>query len=409
RQDESDKLQLLDILRFQVDEISRADLKGGEESDLGEEKRRLNNVEKLSTLSGEAYTLLYEQDESTIATFDKASRKISELAEYDSQFGKYREPLETARAVLEDLAATARDFRNHIEFSPTRLEEIENRLAEIARLTRKYGGTIEAVLEHLAGSQKRLENIETAEFREKELEKKQESELGVYIEAANALHGKRAAAATKFEKEVGTNLKAVALEKAKFEVRITDLSKPGATGVSDPGSGICNSQSDGGTENLSVKGFDRVEFYFSANPGESPKPLAKVASGGEASRLMLILKTTAAQRDDEKAAVFDEIDAGIGGRVAEAVGMKLRQLARSQQVLCVTHQPQVAALADRHFVVDKNMGRGKTTIGIRELTEDERVEEIARMLAGEEITESARTHAAQMIESSRSTKARAKR
>ncbi|MEO6333970.1 MAG: DNA repair protein RecN [Pyrinomonadaceae bacterium] len=403
RQDESDKLQLLDILRFQVDEISRADLKGGEDSELEEEKRRLNNVEKLSTLSGEAYALLYEQDESTIATFDKASRKISELAAYDSQFREYREPLETARAVLEDLAATARDFRNHIEFSPARLEEIENRLAEIARLSRKYGGTIETVLDHLGESRKRLENIETAEFREKELEKKLASELCVYVEAATALHRKRAAAATKFEKEVETNLKAVALEKAKFEVRITDVSKPGATGVVDLGSAIRN------TQNLSIKGFDRLEFYFSANPGESPKPLAKVASGGEASRLMLILKTTATERDDAKAAVFDEIDAGIGGRVAEAVGLKLKQLARSQQVLCVTHQPQVAALADKHFVVYKNMGRSNTTIGIRELTADERVGEIARMLAGEKITESARTHAAEMIESSRSTKARAKR
>ncbi|MEP6703874.1 MAG: DNA repair protein RecN, partial [Acidobacteriota bacterium] len=409
RQDESDKLQLLDILRFQVDEVSRADLKSGEDSELEEEKRRLNNVEKLSTLSGEAYTLLYEQDESTIATFDKASRKIYELAEYDSQFAEYREPLETARAVLEDLAATARDFRNHIEFSPARIEEIENRLAEIARLTRKYGGTIETVLDHLAESQKRLENIETAEFRDKELKKKLESELGVYIEAATALHGKRAAAATKFEKEVETNLKAVALEKAKFEVRITDLSKPGATEGLDPGSAIRNPRSDSNSQNLSAKGFDRIEFYFSANPGESPKPLAKVASGGEASRLMLILKTTATEHDDAKAAVFDEIDAGIGGRVAEAVGLKLKQLARSQQVLCVTHQPQVAALADRHFVVDKNMGRDKTTIGIRELTEDERVQEIARMLAGEKITESARTHAAEMIESSSITKARAKR
>ncbi|MEO8041177.1 MAG: DNA repair protein RecN [Acidobacteriota bacterium] len=409
RQDESDKLQLLDILRFQVDEISRADLKGGEDTELEEEKRRLNNVEKLSTLSGEAYTLLYEQDESTIATFDKASRKISELAEYDSQFAEYRGPLETARAVLEDLAATARDFRNHIEFSPARLEEIENRLAEIARLSRKYGGTIETVLDHIAESQERLENIETAEFREKELGKKLESELGVYVEAATVLHGKRAAAATKFEKEVETNLNAVALEKAKFEVRISELSKPGATGVFDPGSAIRNPQSDGGTQNFSAKGFDRIEFYFSANPGESPKPLAKVASGGEASRLMLILKTTAKEHGDEKAAVFDEIDAGIGGRVAEAVGLKLKQLALSQQVLCVTHLPQVAALADRHFVVDKNMGRSRTTIGIRELTEEERVEEIARMLAGEKITESARTHAAEMIESSRSTKARAKR
>ena len=395
RRDESDKLQLLDILRFQVEEIRRANLKVGEDNELEEEKRRLSNVEKLSTLSDEAYTLLYEQDESTLATFDKAAKKIDELAEYDNRFADYREPLETARAVLEDLAVTARDFRNHIEFSPSRLDEIEDRLATISQLGRKYGGTISTVLDHLADSEKRLENIETAELREKELEKKLAAEFAAYFDAASALHDKRVAAAVKFAKEVESNLKAVALEKARFEVRID---APDRTGVDSV---------DGSS--ASARGFDRAEFFFSANPGESPKPLAKVASGGEASRLMLILKTTGNAREGGKAAVFDEVDAGIGGRVAEAVGLKLKQLAGSQQVLCVTHQPQVASLADRHYVVEKSMLRNKTTITIRDLVEDERVEEIARMLAGEKITGSARTHASEMIQAAKSLKARAKR
>ena len=378
RQDESDKLQLLDILKFQVDEIRGLGPKPGEDIELEEEKRRLNNVEKLSGLSDDAYKLLYEQDESTIATLDKAARRIAELSEYDSRFSDYREPLDTARAVIEDVAMTARDFRSSIEFSPARLEEIEDRLAGISRLARKYGGTIDAVLGHLAESEKRLENIETAELREQELEKKLSVDRAAYLDAAMALHDQRVAAAVKFSKDVEANLKAVALEKARFEVRVSrDDAKFAATG------------------------FDDVEFFFSANPGESPKALVKVASGGEASRLMLILKTTAKATEAEKAAVFDEIDAGIGGRVAEAVGLKLKQLATSQQVLCVTHQPQVASLADKHFVVEKSMGRNRTAVGIRELDGDERVEEIARMLAGEKITESARTHAAEMIESAR--------
>jgi len=393
RKDESDKLQLIDILKFQVEEISRANPKTGEDIELEEEKRRLNNVEKLSTLSDDAYMLLYEQDESTIATLDKAARKIAELAEFDSRFASYRESIETGRAVLEDLATTARDFRGSLEFSPERLEEIESRLAEIGRLTRKYGGTIETVLEHLAESERRLENIETAEFREKELEKNLAAEYQVYIDAATALHERRVAAAAKFEKEVEANLKAVALEKARFAVKIEGREEPAKAG----------------TQNFSARGFDHIEFYFSANPGESPKPLARVASGGEASRLMLILKTTARPAEGEKSAVFDEIDSGIGGRVAEAVGLKLKQLARDQQVLCVTHQPQVASLADQHFVVEKSIGRNKTTIGIRELPADERVEEIARMLAGEKITESARKHAAEMIEAGGEARARAKR
>jgi len=403
RRDESDKLQLLDILKFQVDEIRTADLKAGEDIDLEEEKRRLNNVEKLSTLSDEAYTLLYEQDDSTIATFDKATRKISELAEYDSRFADYREQLDAARAVLEDISATTRDFRNHIEFSPARLEEIENRLAEIARLTRKYGGTIDTVLAHLDESEKRLENIESADFREKELERKLLGERDVYIAAATELHERRVAAASKFEKDVETNFKAVALEKARFAAHVDAASPTGGNPTGREG------VNDAERTFISARGFDRIEFFFSANPGESPKPLVKVASGGEASRLMLILKTTANTHDGEKSAVFDEIDAGIGGRVAEAVGVKLKQLARSQQVLCVTHQPQVAVHADRHFAVEKSIGRNKTSIGIRLLTEDERVTEIARMLAGEKITDSARTHAAEMIEAAKNVKARAKR
>ena len=399
RQDESNKLQLLDILRFQVEEIRRANLKTGEDVELDEEKQKLNNVEKLSGLSDDTYTLLYEQDEATLATLERASRKVDELAGFDPKFAEYREPLQTARAVLEDLATTARDYRNSLEFSPNRLEEIENRLAEIAGLTRKYGGTIESVLDHLAESEQRLENIETAELREKELEKRLAAEGDVYVAAATELHDKRVAAAVKFEKQVEANLKAVALEKARFEVRI-DAGDLKISTIGNPQSAIRDPQSEGAqNENdFTQLGFDRVEFFFSANPGESPRPLVKVASGGEASRLMLILKTSAKTNEAVKSAVFDEIDAGIGGRVAEAVGLKLKLLARSQQVLCVTHQPQVAALADRHFAVEKNMTGNKTSIAIRELSDEERVEEIARMLAGEKITESARTHASEMIE-----------
>ena len=205
-----------------------------------------------------------------------------------------------------------------------------------------------------------------------------------YIAAATGLHKKRIMAARRFEKDVTGNLKAVALEKARFEVRI-DAPAEGE---------LADANFDKG---FRAKGFDSAEFYFSANPGESPKPLAKVASGGESSRLMLILKTTARAADHEKTAVFDEIDAGIGGRVAEAVGLKLKELARTQQVLCVTHQPQVASLADRHFIVEKSLARDRTGISARELGAAEKVEEIARMLAGQTITETARQHAREML------------
>ncbi len=376
--DQSEKLQLLDILRFQVNEINATNLVAGEDDELEDEKRRLNNVEKLSSLSEDTYALLYDKDDSTISTLEKAARKIAELAEFDSRFREYDEGLKSAQAVIEELAITSRDFRSSLQFSPDRLNEIETRLAEMTRLKRKYGGSIDDVLEHLCISNERLQNIETAEFREEELKQKLETARLAYIKAADELHKKRVSAAANFSKAVGNDLKAVALEKAKFEVRIE-------TTVDD--------------RLFTANGLDQVEFYFSANPGESPKPLAKVASGGEASRIMLILKTASRSDDAGKTSVFDEIDIGIGGRVAEAVGRKLKELSAINQVFCVTHQPQIASLADRHFVVEKNISGSRTTISVRKLSEAEQIEELARMLAGSEITEAARENARAMLAS----------
>ncbi len=383
REDEAQKLQLLDVLQFQVDEIKKVNLQTGEDDALNEEKRRLNNVEKLSALSDEAYLLLYDNEEATVSTLEKAARKITELAEYELSFQEYNEGLQTAQAVLEDLAISVRDFRNRLEFSPERLEEIENRLAEISRLKRKYGGAIETVLAHLEESEARLKNIETFEERKEELKKILAQQREIYLITAREIHDKRSKAARRFEREVETNLKAVALEKARFEVRID---APDAADLQS-----------GNNRRLTTKGFDQIEFYFSANVGESPKPLARVASGGEASRLMLILKTTAKAGDVEKSVVFDEIDVGIGGRVAEAVGLKLKELARTQQVLCVTHQAQVASLADQHFLVEKETVGKKTRVSVRDLSEKEKVEEIARMLTGAQITDTARQHAKEML------------
>ncbi len=371
--DESEKLQLLDILRFQIDEISRAGMSVGEDNELADEKRRLNNVEKLSALSGEAFKLLYDDENSSLATLDRATKIIAELAEYDARFRGFEEGLDAARAVAAELGSTARDFSASLEFSPERLDEIENRLAEITRLKRKYGESIEAVLEHLRVCEERLSNIETAEFREEELKKKLADLENKYLAAAGKLHDERMKAAATFAKQVANDLKAVALEKAIFEVRVERR------------------------DTFSAIGYDRVEFYFSANPGEPPRPLAKVASGGEASRLMLILKTASHTHEMGKSAVFDEIDIGIGGRVAEAVGRKLKDLATVQQVFCVTHQPQIASLADRHFVVEKDITGKTTAVSVRELGPDQRIDEIARMLAGEHITDAARENARSML------------
>ncbi len=377
KKDDSEKLQLLDILRFQVDEIGKAALAAGEDTELEAEKRRLNNVEKLSSLSGDVFSLLYDDEHSTLSTLDRASRSIAELAEFDERFRGFDEQLDAARAVIAELGTTARDFAGSLEFSPGRLDEIENRLAEISRLKRKYGDTIDDVLSHLKTAEERLSNIETAEVRQDELKKEIDALEQKYREAAAKLHDARAKAASSFAKQVEKELKDVALDKARFEVRI------------EP------------TGEFSANGSDRVEFYFSANPGELPRPLAKIASGGEASRLMLILKTASRSKDADKTAVFDEVDIGIGGRVAEAVGRKLKALSSGQQVFCVTHQPQIASLADLHFLVEKSVGKGRTCVAIRELDAAQRIDEIARMLAGEQITDAARENARTMLASAK--------
>jgi len=387
RGDEAQKLQLVDILKFQIAELAAANLQTGEDEKLEDEKRRLSNVEKLSTLSDESYSLLYDDEHAVIAALEKISKRINELSGYESSFRDFNEALNSAEANLNELAISIRDFRNRLEFSPERLEEIENRLAQISQLKRKYGGSIESALAHFEDSEKRVRNIETADLREAELREQLTKRRGEYIALARELSERRKTAARKLEKEVVKNLQSVALEKSRFEVRIES-----PTG---------DELNDQDFAQFSARGFDNVEFYFSANVGESLKPIAKVASGGEASRLMLVLKTVATISHDDKAAVFDEVDVGIGGRVAEAVGLKLKELSKSQQVLCVTHQPQVASLADQHFFVDKRVSKNRTEIFVRELKKEERVEEIARMLTGREITATARKHAKEMIAAAR--------
>ncbi|MBX3298067.1 MAG: DNA repair protein RecN [Acidobacteria bacterium] len=377
RRDESEKLQLIDVLRFQVAEISSLAIEPGEDETLEDEKRRLYNVEKLSALSGEAFSLLYDDENSTLATLDRAARAIAELAEYDARFRGFDDQLAAARAVVEELGGQARDFASAIEFSPERLDEIESRLAEISRLKRKYGGSVESVLEHLRSSSERLAAIETSHEHEAALEQELAAAAEAYSSAAARLSAIRQKAAKEFSRGVENELRTVALDKAVFEVRFS------------------------ATEDFTATGTDAVEFFFSANPGEPVRPLVRVASGGEASRLTLILRSVAGGSAAGRTAVYDEVDVGIGGRVAEAVGRRLKSLSAVQQILCVTHQPQIASLADRHFLVEKSQDKNSTTVSLRELGPADRIDEIARMLAGEEITDAARENARAMLASAK--------
>jgi DNA repair protein RecN (Recombination protein N) len=374
RHDEAEKFQLVDTLRFQIAELERSQLAIGEDERLEEERRRLANVEKLTELCQSSYSRIYEDDDAAVARVRQTLKDVEELAEYDASFRDYLEGLESARAVLEDLSFTLRDFSDRLEFSPSRLAEIEDRLAELSRLKRKYGGSIAASLEHLARSEDRLRQIETSDERERALNADLAAARDKYLELAGKLHKERVRAAKKFEQAVEKGIGEVAIDNARFQVQVSD-----------------------DVEAAGQKGIDHTEFYFSANVGEEVKPLARVASGGEASRLMLVLKTVANGSQFPRTIVFDEIDTGIGGRVSEAVGLKLKKLSQTNQVLCVTHQPQIARFADSHLVVQKEALKGRTQVSVGRLDKAGRVEELARMLTGAEITDSARRHAKELL------------
>lgn len=381
---EAEKFQLIDVLRFQIDELDRARLAVGEDEQLEDERRRLNNVEKLTTLCTESLDLIYEDSDSAITRVRQTARRIEELAGYESHFRPHLEGLETSRALLEDLAFSLRDFADKLEFSPARLEEIEMRLAELSRLKRKYGGSVESALEHLARAQDRLREIERSDEREAEIKAELAAARADYVGSAQKLHRERIRAAKKFERAVVTDLAEVAMDHARFQTQIDAPPESEPHGERSEGS-------------FTARGIDRVEFYFSANVGEAVRSLARVASGGEASRLMLVLKTVAGASEFPRTIVFDEIDSGIGGRVSEAVGVKLKKLSQTNQVLCVTHQPQIARFADSHVLVRKEAIAGRTEISVDRLDRRGRIEEIARMLTGAEITENARRHAREML------------
>ena len=377
RKDSAEKFQLVDTLQFQIEELERAQLSLGEDERLEEERRRLSNVEKLTTLCQSSYSRIYEDDDAALARLRLTLKDVEELSEFDSGFRDYVEGLESARAVLEDLSFALRDFADKLEFSPARLATIEDRLAELSRLKRKYGGSIDTALEHLAQAQDRLRQIETSDEREQQLTAELQSAQQRYLQSARKLHKQRLKAATLLEKDIEEGTAEVAMENARFQVHV--------------------STDDTDAERIGPTGIDRVEFYFSANVGEEVKPLARVASGGEASRLMLVLKTVSNASEFPRTIVFDEIDAGIGGRVSEAVGIKLKKLSQTNQVLCVTHQPQIARFADNHLVVQKEALDGRTSVSVNKLDRAGRVEELARMLTGAEITDSARRHARELL------------
>ena len=389
RSAEQDRLRLVDLWSFQSREIESAGIADAEEDTrLEAEKRVLANSERLLTGANAAQELLYEAETSAESLLGAALRHVEDLARFDEQFRDTAQQLASAKAGVEDATATLRKFAGEISASPERLSEIEDRLAALDRLKRKYGATLGEVMSFGAEVAGKLAELENRDVRLRELDAQLAAAAKAYEAAAKHLSEERTAAARKLSKVAERQINELAMQ-ARFAVDVTP---------------------DSASTAWTAYGWDSVECRIATNPGEPMKLLTEIASGGEMSRVMLALKVSveegaaaAAKRRRTalpRTLVFDEIDIGIGGRAAEAVGQKLKTLSRAQQVLCITHLPQIAAFADQHFLIEKSERRGRTQTGVRQMEHAERVEEIARMLSGANLTDTSLRHAEQMLASS---------
>jgi DNA repair protein RecN (Recombination protein N) len=415
-QGEQDRLRMVDLWTYQKNEIEQARLAAGEDETLETEKRVLANAEKLYSAAMGAFEQLYEGGASAEAALRAALRNVEELARYDARFTESAQQLASARAIVGDIGSALRDYAEAINASPERLAEIEDRLALIDRLKRKYGKTVADVIAFGDEAARKLSEIEDRDELIKALHATANDAAESYKKAATALTVERRAAADRLAKLAEAQINSLAM-KSRFEVAVVPSS-----GKSDALKGHDFSRADKGnqenegasapadesTSTWTAQGWDTVEYRIATNPGEPVKPLVEIASGGELSRVMLALKVAVEESSSKsrkkttpRTLVFDEIDIGIGGRAAEAVGHKLKALGRAQQVLCVTHLPQIAAFADQHLAVEKREKDGRTTTRIRVLDDRARTHEVARMLSGAKVTDTSLQHASQMIAASR--------
>ena len=397
-QGEQDRLRLVDLWIFQKREIEEGRLQSGEDERLETEKRVLANAEKIYNAAMNAFDLLYEGSGSTASSLRAAQKQVEELARYEPKFQEALAALETARISVEDVGATVRDYAGGIHASPEHLAQVEDRLALLERLKRKYGPTLDEVIQFGADVSRKLSEVENKDEILRQLRSELATAAETYLHAARVLSKKRNEAARRLEKLVESEINDLAMKSA-FRIEMT------------------RSENEA---DWTASGIDQVVYMISTNPGEPLRQLEHIASGGELSRVMLALKAsveagnsptsrkpevknptlshkTRQGWDTPKTLVFDEIDTGIGGRAAEAVGRKLKSLARSNQVLCVTHLPQIATFGDHHYVIEKKESGGRARTSIHAVTGEERTEEVARMLSGAKLTETSRKHAEQMI------------
>jgi DNA repair protein RecN (Recombination protein N) len=422
-QGEQDRLRMVDLWTYQRNEIEQAHLSAGEDEALETEKRVLANAEKLYAAAMGAFDQLYEGSASAEAALQAAIRNVDELARYDARWAEPAQQLASARATISDLAASLRDYAESINASPERLAEIEDRLALLDRLKRKYGKTVAEIISFGEDVARKLAEVEDRDEILKALRTDLDQAAAEYRKTASALTAQRQAAAAKLAKLAESHINSLAMN-SRFQVTVTpaesiasNASGPQNAKEHDAAKGHDFSRAEKSPnheigalapEGWTTQGWDTVAYLISPNPGEPLKPLTEIASGGELSRVLLALKVAveeSSSKSKKKTAprtlVFDEIDIGIGGRAAEAVGHKLKTLGRAQQVLCVTHLPQIAAFADQHLAVEKREQDQRTTTRIRVLDDRARTHEVARMLSGAKVTDTSLQHAAQMIAGSR--------
>ncbi len=374
-----ERAQRLDLLKFQVNEIDTAMLKAGEEEDLEEERKILANLNRLRELAEAAYSQMYGSEGSCTELLSSVIMRVREMSAIDNGMEDTLKLIESAKPLLDDAAFALRGHRERYEGEPQRLEIVEDRLELIVKLRKKYGDSIEEILRYRTDAEEELKALEATDERLDALAAEFAMKEGELFKVAASLSKNREKTALELERLVTSTLKELAFGNALFRIDIRQ------------------ERGDDGKEKVGPGGMDRIDFLFSANPGEPPKPLSKIISGGELSRVMLALKSILADVDSVPVLIFDEVDAGIGGGTAETVGKKLERISGVHQLLCITHLPQIASFGEHHLKIEKKEKGGRVYVEARELTGKERQEEIARMLSGK-VTELSRRHAEELLE-----------
>jgi DNA repair protein RecN (Recombination protein N) len=367
----------LDLVLFQLTEIEKASPRPGEDDALAATRRVLASAERLQRLCAEGYSALYDRDDAALTSLATAWKRVGELATIDPRFVPYVDAREGIKSQLEDLAFFLRDYASGVDASPARLQEVEDRLALLERLKRKYGPSLDEVIERGRALGRERDLLSGTGERAEDLPRMLREAEDMYLGMAKGLSQTRREAAGRFSRRIEAILAELAMERTRFEVQFDPV--------------------DAGPDGWGERGIDQAEFFVSPNVGEELRPLARIVSGGELSRVMLALKTLTAGDTPGKTLIFDEVDAGIGGRVADVVGGRLRALGDRFQVLCITHLPQIAARGGAHFRIDKQVKAGRTVTSVERLSEARRIEEIGRMIGGAVVTDAIRTTARDLL------------